>query len=203
MKYDFDKIIDRSWSGDLKHEVLKARYGRDDLIALWVADMDFETPSLVLDAVKNRLQHPFVNKARLALNDGEIFDTALNPYATPLYQKKCVSRGFMRLNVGTPRSVLRQALSSWQKRWLNSGDGNVELTDHEHRTACRESEERNTHGCKMLRGQGPQRGEVDAGQQFQLYQFWFLMDQSSNIPVLPNSNKGTLGQYPPLYRLYN
>ena len=52
MKYDFDKIIDRSWSGDLKHEVLKARYGRDDLIALWVADMDFETPSFVLDAVK-------------------------------------------------------------------------------------------------------------------------------------------------------
>lgn len=37
MKYDFDKIIDRSGSGDLKHEVLKACYGRDDLIALWVA----------------------------------------------------------------------------------------------------------------------------------------------------------------------
>lgn len=63
MKYDFDKIIDRSGSGDLKHEVLKARYGRDDLIALWVADMDFETPLFVLDAVKNRLQHLFVNKA--------------------------------------------------------------------------------------------------------------------------------------------
>lgn len=110
MKYDFDKIIDRSGSGDLKHEVLKARYGRDDLIALWVADMDFETPSFILDAVKNRLQHPFVNKARLALNDGEIFDTALNPYATPLHQKECVSRGFMRLNVGIPRSVLLQAL---------------------------------------------------------------------------------------------
>lgn len=60
MKYDFDKIIDRSGSGDLKHEVLKARYGRDDLIALWVADMDFETPSFILDTVKNRLQHPIV-----------------------------------------------------------------------------------------------------------------------------------------------
>ena len=33
MKYNFDMIIDRSGSGDLKHEVLKARYGRDDLIA--------------------------------------------------------------------------------------------------------------------------------------------------------------------------
>ena len=28
MKYDFDKIIDRSGSGDLKHEVLAERYGR-------------------------------------------------------------------------------------------------------------------------------------------------------------------------------
>lgn len=60
MKYDFDKIIDRSGSGDLKHEVLKARYGRDDLIPLWVADMDFETPSFILDAIKKRLQHPIV-----------------------------------------------------------------------------------------------------------------------------------------------
>lgn len=60
MKYDFDKIIDRSGSGDLKHEVLKARYGRDDLIALWVADMDFETPAFILDAIKSRLHHPIV-----------------------------------------------------------------------------------------------------------------------------------------------
>lgn len=52
MKYDFDKIIDRSGSGDLKHEVLKARYGRDNLIPLWVADMEFETPSFILDAIK-------------------------------------------------------------------------------------------------------------------------------------------------------
>lgn len=58
MKYDFDKIIDRSGSGDLKHGVLKERYGRDDLIPLWVADMDFETPSFVVDAIKKRMEHP-------------------------------------------------------------------------------------------------------------------------------------------------
>ena len=27
MKYDFDKIIDRSGSGDLKHEALQPRWG--------------------------------------------------------------------------------------------------------------------------------------------------------------------------------
>lgn len=40
MKYDFDKIIDRSGSGDLKHEALLPRWGRKDLLPLWVADMD-------------------------------------------------------------------------------------------------------------------------------------------------------------------
>jgi len=79
------------------------------------------------------LQDLFVNKARLALNDGEIFDTALNPYATPLHQKECVSRGF----TSAPHALFSaRRLSSWQKHWFDSGDGNVELTDHEHRTAC-------------------------------------------------------------------
>lgn len=57
MRYNFDKIIDRTGSGDLKHGVLKARYGRDDLLPLWVADMDFETPPFITEALRRRLQH--------------------------------------------------------------------------------------------------------------------------------------------------
>ena len=57
MTYDFDKIIDRTGSGDLKHGVLKERYGRDDLLPLWVADMDFETPQFITDALRQRLEH--------------------------------------------------------------------------------------------------------------------------------------------------
>ena len=37
MKYDFDKIIERRGTGAIKTDVLKERYGRDDLTALWVA----------------------------------------------------------------------------------------------------------------------------------------------------------------------
>ena len=55
--YDFNKIIDRSGSGDLKHEVLKERYGRADLLPLWVADMDFEAPHFITDALRKRLDH--------------------------------------------------------------------------------------------------------------------------------------------------
>ena len=50
MTYDFDKIIDRRDTGALKVDVLGERYGRPDLLPLWVADMDFETPSFITDA---------------------------------------------------------------------------------------------------------------------------------------------------------
>lgn len=57
MKYDFDRIIDRSGTNALKYSVLKERYGRDDLIPLWVADLDFETPPFITDALRKRLDH--------------------------------------------------------------------------------------------------------------------------------------------------
>ena len=56
--YNFDEIIDRSGSGDLKHEALLPRWGSNDLLPLWVADMDFATPDFVVDALKARLSHP-------------------------------------------------------------------------------------------------------------------------------------------------
>ncbi|MGN0220921.1 MAG: MalY/PatB family protein [Prevotella sp.] len=58
MKYDFDRIIDRSGSGDLKHEALLPRWGRNDLLPLWVADMDWETPPFITEALRQRLDHP-------------------------------------------------------------------------------------------------------------------------------------------------
>ena len=57
MKYDFDKIIERRGSGAIKTDVLKEKFGRDDLTPLWVADMDFETPEFITDALKRRLEH--------------------------------------------------------------------------------------------------------------------------------------------------
>lgn len=57
MKYDFDKVIGRRGTGAIKTDILKDRYGRDDLTALWVADMDFETPQFITEALKKRLEH--------------------------------------------------------------------------------------------------------------------------------------------------
>ena len=57
MIYDFDKPVDRSGSGDLKHEALQPRWGRKDLLPLWVADMDWETPPFITEALRQRLDH--------------------------------------------------------------------------------------------------------------------------------------------------
>ena len=57
-KYNFDEVIDRRGTDALKLDVLQERYGRPDLLPLWVADMDFATPDFVVDAMKQRMEHP-------------------------------------------------------------------------------------------------------------------------------------------------
>lgn len=56
-KYDFDKIVDRRGTDALAVDALQERFGRADLLPLWVADMDFETPQFITDALKKRLEH--------------------------------------------------------------------------------------------------------------------------------------------------
>lgn len=55
---NFDTIIDRRGSGCFKYDGLKLRYGRDDLIPLWVADMDFAVAEPIQAALAQRLKHP-------------------------------------------------------------------------------------------------------------------------------------------------
>ena len=59
MTYDFDKPVDCSGSGDLKHEALLPRWGRNDLLPLKLSH--------------DQLLSLFIDRAHLALNDGEIF----------------------------------------------------------------------------------------------------------------------------------
>ena len=55
--YDFDKVIDRTGTSCLKYDFGPERKGRDDLLPLWVADMDFSTPVEITDAIKKRVEH--------------------------------------------------------------------------------------------------------------------------------------------------
>ena len=56
--YDFDEVIDRRSSGCVKYSLQREWFGRDDLMGLWVADMDFATPDFIMDALRQRLEHP-------------------------------------------------------------------------------------------------------------------------------------------------
>ena len=57
MGYCFDKIVDRRGSGAIMTDCLRERYGREDLLALWIADMYFETPDPIRKALERRLDH--------------------------------------------------------------------------------------------------------------------------------------------------
>lgn len=56
--FNFDEIIERKGTGALKTDRLFERFGREDLLAAWVADMDFATPSFIITALQERLAHP-------------------------------------------------------------------------------------------------------------------------------------------------
>lgn len=59
--WNFDEIIDRRHTGSIKWEpsVLNAKFGkgREDLMPLWIADMDFYCPTVVREAMARRMSH--------------------------------------------------------------------------------------------------------------------------------------------------
>ena len=57
MKYDFNKIVDRSNTNAVKYDERIKAFGTDNVIPLWIADMDFETAKPIIDAVKKRAEH--------------------------------------------------------------------------------------------------------------------------------------------------
>ena len=58
MKYNFDKIINRADTNCVKYDLRKQVFGNPDVLPMWVADMDFETPDFVREAVIQRAEHP-------------------------------------------------------------------------------------------------------------------------------------------------
>ncbi|QJD87614.1 MalY/PatB family protein [Cohnella herbarum] len=56
MKYDFDKIIDRTGTASYKWDQSEKLFGRPDILPLWVADMDFEAPKEVVEAITRRAE---------------------------------------------------------------------------------------------------------------------------------------------------
>jgi cystathionine beta-lyase len=57
MTYNFDEIIPRAGTDSLKYDARKRYFGTEDVLPMWVADMDFRTPDFIVNAMKRRMDH--------------------------------------------------------------------------------------------------------------------------------------------------
>lgn len=72
---NFDKVIDRKNTNCEKYDGVIKKFGVDDIIPMWVADMDFKTPSFITKNIIARASHPIygyptpsVNHKKLIIN---------------------------------------------------------------------------------------------------------------------------------------
>ena len=57
---DFDRIVNRVGTDCIKWDGRERVFGKADVIPLWVADMDFETPGFIRQRIAKRLEHPIL-----------------------------------------------------------------------------------------------------------------------------------------------
>lgn len=56
--YNFDKPVNRVGTANVKWDLREKIFGNTDVLPMWVADMDFETPECIVKAVQERAAHP-------------------------------------------------------------------------------------------------------------------------------------------------
>ena len=57
MRYDFDKPVDRRNTNSFKWDIPERHMGCGDVLGMWTADMDFQSPAPMLDILRKRLDH--------------------------------------------------------------------------------------------------------------------------------------------------
>ena len=77
MKYDFNKIINRNNTRSLKYDFAKERNMPEDLLPLWVADMDFQTSPEIIEALNKAVSHGIYGYSE---GKEEYFDAVYNWY---------------------------------------------------------------------------------------------------------------------------
>lgn len=58
MQYNFDKVIDRKGTDSVKYDLNGFVFRNEDVLPMWVADMDFEVADFIRDALRERVNHP-------------------------------------------------------------------------------------------------------------------------------------------------
>ena len=59
MKYNFDEVIDRTNHHSVKWDEMKTKFGDipNDVLPMWIADMEFRSPKPVIEAIKKAAEH--------------------------------------------------------------------------------------------------------------------------------------------------
>lgn len=77
MEYNFDTVIARTNTWSIKHDFKEENGMADDILPLWVADMDFKSPACVADALNKAVEHGVFGYTKA---DGSYFDAISSWY---------------------------------------------------------------------------------------------------------------------------
>ncbi|MDX5473928.1 MAG: pyridoxal phosphate-dependent aminotransferase [Bacillaceae bacterium] len=57
MTFELEKIVNRKNTYSVKWDETTTFFGRDDVLPMWVADMDFQAPPSVTESIRKRMEH--------------------------------------------------------------------------------------------------------------------------------------------------
>lgn len=75
MRWNFDEPALREGTNCIKYDLRKETFVAPDVIPMWVADMDFNTPSFIIEALSRRLQHEILG---YSFRPPEYFSSIIN-----------------------------------------------------------------------------------------------------------------------------
>lgn len=75
MKYSFDEIAERKDSHCIKWDTCREVFGAEDILPMWIADMDFEVAPFIQEAIMERARHKVYG---YGIRDNAYFDAIIN-----------------------------------------------------------------------------------------------------------------------------
>lgn len=74
MRYNFDNPVSRQGTSSVKYDRREEVFGKEDIIPMWVADMDFRPPPAVTGAIRKRARHEILG---YSVRRQEYFDSII------------------------------------------------------------------------------------------------------------------------------
>ena len=165
MKYNFDEIMDRKDNFSAKYDEAGSKFGRNDIIPLWIADMDLRTAQPIIDAMVGRANQgmfgyvsrpqryfELVREWQLKRNNWDI-DTKYMSHATGVMPMMChIMREFLnegdKVIVQPPvYSEFFTAVEDWGGELLYNP---LKLVDGDYKMDFEDLEEKLKQGAKFL-----------------------------------------------------